>query len=1047
MNYDQYSGRTLSKLRQVNELYSALMFEKLETVSEVAAFCTQEHLRLPPEAGWESIKSGHKWGGEWQNIWLKFTYTVPANAAGKALYVKPHTNATETLCFTDGVPCGIINSKNNFLGGEHSAVFLTADAKPGDTFDLAYECYAGHYCVGTSPYDSYGRSEPGAHDFDKTFGGVDILVMDKDIGQMIYDLKSVLQIASLPSDNFVRMKAREALEKVYSDLIMYPLHYNDDGGTRINASVKKCIDNMKDVLAERENDDPTRGYVGIIGHSHMDTAWLWPVSETVRKCARTYSQVLNLMRRYPEYKFVQSSALHLDWMRQYYPDIFAEIQLRVAEGRYEPNGGVWVECDCNVTSGELMARQFIYGQRFTREHFNYTSDSFWLPDTFGYNAAIPQIMLESGVKYFYTTKISWNDLNTFPVDTFFWKGLDGSKVLTHYNLMHTFPDVENIKRAVNEIKDKSTTDKKFLAFGFGDGGGGPTEGMVELARRASAIEGMPKVEYSTISEFMQKIEASSDRLPEFSGELYLELHRGTLTQMHDIKRNNRKAELALRDMEFVNVYSGAKKSDKTDELYKALLINQFHDILPGTSLTCVNDLTREEVTKVISDAKVVTDTFASSMTTASNSSVALINTLSHVRDDAAILSDNGRYITGNGIKSQRYTDVCGRKLVAYNGLKLAPLSADKFALTTNGDFTGKSAFTVDGNEIETPLYNVKFDENGYISSLYDKKAGREIRRAGGNALGTLYSGEDVPANWDNWDIDSDITIKMHPETNMISRTVVSDGEVELRVRTTYKIGERSKADIDTVFYANDGRVDFQVLLDWNEKHTLLKAGFDVDIHSSTAKHEIQFGHIDRPTTRNNSLEAAKFEVCNHKWTDISENRYGVALLNDCKYGISVEGSDMRLSLHKGGCHPDVTGDSGVHEMTYSLLPHIGAMGAENVIQPSYELNIPYVASYGELKNDTSSLAEISGSNIICEAVKYADDKQNAHGVNTENAYVLRLYESERAKTNCTIKFSEDVKHVYSVNMLEEIKEELPVVGNAVAVTFKPFEIKSLMVVR
>ena len=1037
----------MSKLRQVNELYSNLMLEKLETVANVAAFFTQDHLRLPPQSGWENITAGQKWGGEWQNIWIKFTYTVPANAAGKTLYVRPQTNATETLCFVDNKPCGIINSKNSFLGGEHSAIFLTSDAKPGDTFELAYECYAGHYCVGTSPYDSYGKSEPGEHDFDKRFNGVDILVMDEDLKQMVYDLRSVLQIASLPSDNFIRMKAREALEKVYSDLIMYPLHYNDDGGVRINASVKKCIEDMKPVLALRENNDPTRGYVGVIGHSHMDTAWLWPVSETVRKCARTYSQVLNLMKRYPEYKFVQSSALHLDWMRQYYPDIFAEIKERVAEGRYEPNGGVWVECDCNVTSGELMARQFIYGQRFTREHMNYTSDSFWLPDTFGYNAAIPQIMLESGVKYFYTTKISWNDLNSFPVDTFFWKGLDGSRVLTHYNLMHTFPDVENIRRAVNEIKDKSTTDKKFLAFGFGDGGGGPTEGMIELARRSSAIEGMPKVEYSTISDFMQKIEASSDRLPEFSGELYLELHRGTLTQMHDIKRNNRKAELALRDMEFVNVYSGAKKSDKTDELYKVLLLNQFHDILPGTSLTCVNDLTRKEVTKLIADAKCETNAYASTMTESSDTSVTLVNTLSHERNDAVVLSDNGRYITGENVKTQRYTDVCGRNLVAYSGIAIAPLSADTFALTTNGDVSKKSAFTVKDDEIETPLYSVKFDKNGYIASLYDKKAKREVRRAGGNALGTLYIGEDVPASWDNWDIDSDIEIKLHPETQMISKSVVSDGEVELRVRTSYKVGERSKADIDVVFYADDARVDFHVLLDWNEKHTLLKAGFDVDIHTSTSKHEIQFGHIDRPTTRNNSLEAAKFEVCNHKWTDISENRYGVALLNDCKYGISVEGSDMRLSLHKGGCHPDVTGDSGVHEMTYSLLPHIGAMNAENVIRPSYELNIPHVAAFGSLKSTSESLAQISESNIICEAVKYADDKQNALGVNTENAYVMRLYESERAKTTCEITLSGDVKHVYSVNMLEEIKEELPVSGNKITVPFKPFEIKSIMVVR
>lgn len=1063
MHYEPYAQRTLAKLRSANELYAKWMLRKVAHIDGAEALQTQEHLRTPPEDGWEPINAGATWGGEWNNLWLRLNVKIPQEAAGKSVYLRPDTGAVETLCFLRDVPCGIINSKNHFLGGEHSALFLTQAAQAGEEFPVAFECYAGHHCPGTQPYENYGCDEPAEGAFSHVFRGVDVLVLDEAVHAMCFDLMTVLEAADLPADNFLRRRARAALDKVFVDLIQDPANHSAE---EIHASAQACRADMADVLAAREGEDGTRGFVGIFGHSHMDSAWLWPMDETIRKCARTYSQALRLMERYPEYRFFQSSALHLDWMRQYYPAIFEGIRQRVLEGRYEPNGGVWVECDCNIPSGESIARQFLYGQRFTREHFGYTSDCFWLPDTFGYNAALPQILRECGVKYFCTTKIGWNDLNKFPVDSFVWRGMDGSGVVTHFNLIHTFPDVKNVERAIAEIPDKQASDQKLLAFGFGDGGGGPTEGMVELARRTVKMRGIPAVRYVCASEFMRRLEeqAQEGALPEYRGELYLELHRGTLTQMHDIKRNNRKAEIALHDMEFVNVYARKPKDAQTDALYKILLQNQFHDILPGTSIASVNERARREVSGVIQRARAHTggyilkrliatkllgeedglrtfegqnaDNAAASLKGSGH--VTLVNTLSHARSDAVILPDEGMTIADAAY--QRYTDPLGRAQIACVGVTLEPLSMQSFTLAPYGPDL-ESAFDVspDATCVETPLYVVQFDECGYIASLRDKRAdGRELRRAGGEPLGTLYLGEDVPADWDNWDIDSDQAAKLRPVRRLLSRAVVSDGAVELRIRAVYALGEHSSVTVDTVLYAEDPRVDFHLLVEWQEKHALLKAGFDVNVSASVAKHEIQFGHIERPTTRNNSWEAAKFEVCNHEWTDLSESRYGVALLNDCKYGVSVNESDIRLTLHKGGCRPDPSGDAGRHEMLYALLPHLGPMGAENVIAPARELNYPTLWAPGLTLQD-EPLATVSQSNILIESVKCAED--------VEDAFVLRLFEAERCHTKCTLSFSCEVAHVYRVNMLEEIEEELFVLDDCVELSFRPFEIQSILVKR
>lgn len=1021
--------KSYQKLEKAMHVYAKKIFVKIGELQNVSVFHTQEHLRSVPENGWQPIEKGTGWGGEWQNIWVKGLYTADGGHEGKKLFAVSHAGGVEQLFFVNGVPSGLINSKNlDFIGGSHCAEYF-GDSEQGKTWSLAFECYAGHFCVGCSPEENYEYPDIDMPDYLHTYNGVDICVTDESVKELVFDLQEILQAAQyIPDGNFLKARAMRALDRVLQILVLDPKNTPEE---RWRDSVERSLEITRAMFTG--GNSRIFGKIGMIGHSHMDTAWLWPVSETIRKCARTYANALTLMKEYPEYRFMQSSALHCEWMKDYYPDIFAEMQKRVAEGRYEPNGGVYVECDCNITSGELMVRQFLKGQQFTRKYFNYTSDSFWLPDTFGYNGNIPQIMRGCDVKYFYTTKISWNELNRFPYESFTWKGIDGSSVLTHFNKMHCFPDVESCLDAINGIQLKSTTDMRLLAFGYGDGGGGPTYGMLEGIKRVSALEGMPEIEMCTVSKFMHELENDSEYLPVFEGELYLELHRGTLTQMHNVKRKNRKAEFAMRDMEYFNVLSRNHINENSDKWCKTLLKNQFHDILPGTCITPVYEKYNEELDELIGNYRNAAAGYASQITESAEKCITLYNTLSFDRSDV----HNIEHVNGwaADVPSQRFTDVCGRDILAVGSTRVPAFGAAVIGIADK-PVKAPSPFSYDGTTLETPFAVITFGTDGYISSYIDKKSKRELRKPGGLPLNVLLLAEDVPNCWDNWDLECDVIERLAPVNGFKGRELVTDGAVEMRLRSSFELGDHSSIEQDIVVYANDARVDFHTLVHWNEKHRLLKAGFDVDVASQTVRNEIQYGHVVRPTTRNNSLEYGKFEVCNYKWTDISENRFGAAVLNDCKYGITVANGNLRLSLHRGGIHPDVTGDRGDHEMTYSLMVHDGSFSAQNVVKPAYELNVPAVAVSGKAKT-AAPLLTIDTDNVICEVVKPAEL--------VDNAYVLRLYECEGTGTDAVISLSRAGKKVYETNMLEDITAQAECADGRLKAHFRPFEIKTFMV--
>ena len=1023
MYNENLKNRVFRKLDAALKIYEKLIYTKVGALENAMALRTEAHLREAPREGLSPIAPGERWGGEWQNLWIVGDFTPPAALDGQDLYAVSNCGGVEQLFFLNGAPKGIINSKNrDFIGGSHACQYL-GKAAAGQALSLAFECYAGHYDPNTDPYDDYFCPDP-TQGFDYTYGGVDICTRNDDVFTLIFDLRELLgAVRRLPGNSFVSAKAGNLLMEINRVL---PLMPKDASDAAVMEGVRKALEISRPFFSG--GNSRVFGRVGIIGHSHMDTAWLWPVSETVRKCARTYANALRLMDQYPTYCFIQSSALHAEWMKTYYPAIFDEMKRRVAEGRYEPNGGVYVECDCNITSGELMARQFLKGQQFTRENFGYTSDSFWLPDTFGYNANIPQIMKLSNVKYFFTTKIGWNELNRFPFESFVWKGVDGSEVLTHFNRAHCWPDVGDCSAATRDLQMKDASDLRFLAYGFGDGGGGPTPGMIEASLRSSKMEGLPEIVPMTASRFMHELEEQRASLPVYHDELYLELHRGTLTQMHEVKRKNRKAEYALRDYEYFRVLNGLPFSEEADENLKTLLKNQFHDILPGTSIKPVYDVYHREMDGVLAFFRGGALDGAKALVKG-NAGVTLFNTLSFDRNDVLDLDVPGY---ARDYPSQRYVDLRGNERLAVGGLKLEGFGSACLALSDR-PLDAESPFSYDGTVLLTPFARLVFDENGYISSFTDLASGRELRKKDGAPLGVLLFGEDVPLRYDNWDVDADVVEKLAPVVGFRGRTLVTDGAAQIRLRSVFALENGASVTQDLVCYASSPRVDFRMLVDWKCPHRLLKIGFDLDVSATRARSEIQFGSIERPTTKNNSLEITKFEVCNRNYTDVSEPGFGVALLNDCKYGVSVSDCNLRLSLHRGGTHPDFTGDAGLHEMTCALLPHAGAFCAEAVVHPAYELNVPAVAVPGEAK--ITPIVKIDAPNVVAEAVKPAEDGSDD--------FVLRLYECEGTKTASALCFGGRVSRVCETNLLEDELGEVPVTGNACALTFGPFEIKTL----
>ncbi len=1045
----------LEKLITLVKVFEDYIFAKqLELPTRF--FETLEHLRLPPDPTVATpIASGTTWGQPWGSAWFFATVDVPEELAAQPLYLRARTGGVETLLWVNGHASGIFTDKAAqapAIKHQHHTLRITPGTPGGSCIQLALESYAGHNTPGSQPYlGSTGWAE-GPQQVTpqcRKFQGLEVVTRDDEMMDFVFDLHTLTQLASaLPDSSFRKGKLRAAMPAIFALLPQMPHSFPWE---QVIAAVARARALMSPLLS-MSNGGGSVPRAGLIGHSHIDTAWHWPVKETIRKCARTFANVLSLMEQYPEYRFVQSSPVHADFMRLHYPGIFEGIRARVQEGRWEPNGGCWVEFDANLPGGESMVRQFLRGQRFTREHFNYTADTFWLPDTFGYSAALPQILRGVGIKYFLTTKIEWGNYSEFPHDSFYWKGLDGSRVLVHLNTMHCPPDAATIidnlhgkedRRLPRTVRHKDLTDRRLIAFGYGDGGGGPDYSMLEMARRVRDVEGCPAASHTTVSAFMAELEQNSAPLPTWSGELYVENHRGCLTQLHDIKRLHRKAEFALREAEILLLLSGSenltRQCDELAPLWDLLLLNEFHDILPGTCIQEAHVQAVRELGQVVAGGTRLSRSHALNGVDEDPAWVTIWNTMGWPHKTALLLRDfpEGLLPAGEGIQSQWISTLTGEKCLAIQGLAVPALGATSVALRKSAPQPQASVFRYIDRCLETPFARVQFDEQGAIASFVDLQSGRQLR-GGGAPLNTLYMGEDVPTAWDNWNLDEDQELKMLPQTNMEKEEVTASGPVQFRIRRTYRLGPSSSLTQEMVFHADSPRVDFETLVDWKDPHHFLKVGFDLALTVQTMRNEVQFGHLERPTHQNTPADRGKFEVCNQKWTALSENRFGVAMLNDGKYGLSCRESDLRLSLHKGGTHPDGRGDVGQHVMNYALLPYVGAFSAETVVRAAYEFNQPPTVVLGKVSGKTGqSLLSVDAGNLVVEAIKPATD--------FPGEWIIRLYEAERSAGHAKLQFHRPLQQVMRVDLLEQDLADLPVNGNGVEIAYRAFEIISLKV--
>ncbi|MDR3303772.1 MAG: glycosyl hydrolase-related protein, partial [Treponema sp.] len=870
---------------------------------------------------------------------------------------------------------------------------------------------------------------------------------------LFYDVRALFELAKQLDDNALR-KAR-ILKGLYDALSGMSLIASDE---QLLEEASRTALLLKPLLAAKNSDTTPEAF--LIGHAHIDHAWLWHIAETERKTARTFMNMVRFMREYPEFIFIQSQPCQMEFVKNEYPDVFAAVKEAFKSGNWEPNGGMWVESDCNIPSGESLVRQFLVGKRANRELFGpaYDADTLWLPDVFGYAAALPQILAGCRIKYFVTSKIGWNDTTRFPYDTFMWRGIDGSGVKTHFVSSHFSGyngkvNPEELVKRWAIVQHKEIQSAYVTSIGEGDGGGGTLRADIEMARRLGNLEGAPKASWKTVSAALERIFDNAGELPEWRGELYLELHRGTYTTQSRTKRNNRRLEFSLRSTEFLCGLASldGKVAYPHAELlasWKQTLTNQFHDIIPGSSIGRVYTEAEAQSATMLSRLEALRSAARRALLEGGEGGGALllVNDLSWERRSAvtlpaAALPNSAALVAADGTTYpvQRYTDIDGVE----QAVCVPPLPAlgwESFGVANGASVPSSRLFKWDDGVLETPLYRIVFDEAGRITALFDRKREQNLV-ANGGAFNALVLAEDVPVFWDAWDVDADWTKHLLPEAiRLVSTQVAADGEHCFRLRRNYAVGQTSTLIQDMVCYAKDPRIDFETKVEWRERHRLLKVQFDTTVDAAQVRCEVQYGHIFRNTHKNLMQDRAMFEICAHKWIALEETGSGVALLNDCKYGHDVSGGTMRLSLLRSPMAPDVEADQGEHRFTYAVLPFVGAFTDSAVIQSAYELNAPVSAESASPQPVPirRSLCSVEGRSVIIESVKIPES-------GATNTLILRLYESLGGHAATTLRFFRELGSAAVTDMLEENAVPLPLSGNALCLDFKPFEIKTLSV--
>ncbi|MBC9724340.1 glycoside hydrolase family 38 C-terminal domain-containing protein [Streptomyces sp. TRM68367] len=960
-------------------------------------------------APYEPFATGTPWGPPWGTTWFRMHGQVPADWTGRRVEAVidlgfvgdwPGSQAEALVHLPDGTPLKAVNPLNQYVpiahpaaGGEEIRYLVEAASNP----DILANNFAGPTLMG----DVLTAGDRPLY----TFLRADLAVLDEQVWHLDLDLQVLRELmVHLGEHEPCRHEIMHALDRA-----MDTVDLDDVSGSA--AAVREVL---APVLAKPAH--ASAHTVSGVGHAHIDSAWLWPIRETKRKTSRTFSNVTSLADEYDDFIFACSQAQQYEWVRDNYPHVWARIQESVKKGQWAPVGGMWVEADGNLPGGEAMARQFIHGKRFFIEHFGIETKGVWLPDSFGYTAAYPQLAKLAGNEWFLTQKISWNQTNKFPHHTFWWEGIDGTRIFTHFPPVDTYNarfSGEEMDRAVRNYSEKGGGTRSLAPFGWGDGGGGPTREIMERARRLADLEGSPKVVVEHPDEFFAKAREEYPDAPVWNGELYLELHRATYTSQARTKQGNRRSEHRLREAELwattaaLHAPGYAYPYEKLDRLWKTVLLHQFHDILPGSSIAWVH---REAEAEYVRVARELEELTAEAVAALGGGTARVFNTSPYDRAEVVRTAEGAPV----------YVEVPASGS--------APLTAAAQA---------PAPVTVTGRVLDNGLVRVELAEDGTLSSVRDLRADREVLAGQGNLL-RLHT--DLPNYWDAWDIDKHYKNRFTDLLDAESVTVVEEDPLVGAIRVERAFGRGSRITQTITLRAGSPRIDIETDIDWHEAEKILKAAFPVDIRAPHSSAEIQFGHIQRPTHTNTSWEAARFEVAGHRWVHIGEPGYGVAVINDSTYGHDVSRTvredggtttTVRLSLVRAPRIPDPEADQGRHRFTYALLP--GASIADAVAE-GYALNLPLRVA--DAAGAPEPVVSVEGEGVTAEAVKLADDGSGD--------VVVRLYESRGGRARGVLRTGFPLAGAQATDLLERPLEDVQLTGEAaVPVALRPFQVLTL----
>lgn len=997
---------------------------------------------------WEPFGRTGVWAKKQGHTWFAAEVVVPEAARGQTLVLKftsqwqdrPGTTDPQCLAYLDGRIA-------QALDGNHTELVIARNAVPGAKVALLVNAFTF---------------------FDRPLVGftVEFFVRNERAEKLYYDLLTPVEVA-------IRLHQNDPRRHAIINLVTKSLRALDrrDGHTEAFAATLGAAEQIAAQIYQLV-DTQVQPQVTAVGSTHLDVGWLWRVIHTRDKTGRSFATVLNLMEEYPEFVFMYNQSVLFDFLKKDYPELWTRLKQRVKSGQFEIEGAMWVEPDVNIVSGESLVRQIMRGRRFHREEFGVDPKTVWLPDTFGYSANLPQIMDKSGLSYFVTSKLSWNDTDRHPYDTFFWRGIDGTvtkaqlitaqrydsdEIYTTYN---SDLSVSETMGAWKRYEPKAVNSEVVMSYGYGDGGGGPTRAMIERGIRLQrGIPGAPKVKLEGIVPFLDRLgkrmDAAPRTFPTWNGELYLQYHRGTLTSVAKNKANNRKAERLLRETELLGALALATNGqaypvEVLAEFWELVLINQFHDILPGTSIPEVyvdSDTEYGRIFSILASANGPWHNAAGAVGKAPANQLRLFNFTGQARSGLVTLGSDialegaSLAIDGATLPLQPLVGADGSTAFAAPANALAPLGWTA-AQIVSGAGKVTSTVSVSPKHLENALLKVAFDRHGEITSIFDKTRNRELI-ARGQTANRLMAYEDKPMEWDAWDIDRYFEEQSWPLADgKATISVVETGphRAAIRIARDY---QKSRVVQVISLEAGARQIEFDTFIDWQERQTVLKAQFPFDLNTSEIRSEIQFGHVRRPTHRNTSWDKARFEASMHRWVDLSEADFGVSLLNDCKYGYDALEQSVRLTLLRGSTFPSPDADLGEHRLRYGLFVHEGVADIAAVHRAAERFNNPVAVTGALTPTDATgaagrfSFASADKDNLTLETVKKAE---------TSDAIVLRIFEHANIRATTRISFGIPVKSVRLVNLMEEHPgEPLALDGNGVTLHLRPFEIATLLI--